>query len=270
MDKAFIKGLRVVEALAHGDAPRGVTELAVELQLTKSNVHRLLGTLQAQGYVRQAGLLGGYELTPRLWELGCRAMDRFDLAQFARQAMQNLARATRETVHLSILDGLDVIYLDKIESEHDVRAYSRIGGRAPAWCVATGKAMLAYLPAQALAGIEPRLAPCTPNTLTSLAALQQELEEVRRSGHACNRGEWRVGVCGLAAVVFGASNEVVGAIGISGPAQRMTARQMRKHAGHVMDAADEVAQALGQRVAPPRLAVGLLRPARSPYPGVSP
>lgn len=262
MDKAFIKGLRLIEALASSETPRGVTELALELQMTKSNVHRLLATLQREGYVRQTATLGSYELTPRLWEFGCRVMARFDLTKFGRDAMQQLAATTKETVHLSILDGLDVVYLDKIESAHDVRAYSRIGGRAPAWCVATGKAMLAHTPAEGLAGIEARMQPFTARSITTLAELHRQLDEVRRQRYAVNTGEWRAGVCGVAAPVVNGSGAVVGAIGISGPVQRLQPKQIKKLAGHVMDAADTLAQALGQREVPGRLIVDAPRPLR--------
>ena len=250
MDKAFIKGLRLIEALACSESPRGVTELALELQMTKSNVHRLLGTLQAQGYVRQTGALAAYELTPRIWEFGCRVMSRFDLAQFGRPAMQWLAECTKETVHLSILDGLDVVYLDKIESAHSVRAYTRVGGRAPAWCVATGKAMLAFAPPELLEGIEPRLHAYTPHSIIRMDELHEALAGVCRAGHAVNRGEWRADVFGLAAPVFNVSGQVVGAIGISGPAQRFGAIKLKRFAGCVRDAADMLAQTLGQRAAP--------------------
>lgn len=70
MDKAFIKGLRLIEALAHSEKPRGVTELAAELGLTKSNVHRLLATLVAQGYVHQDPQYSTYALGTKIWELG--------------------------------------------------------------------------------------------------------------------------------------------------------------------------------------------------------
>ena len=247
MDKAFVKGLRLLETLAASAAPRGVTELAIELQMTKSNVHRLLSTLQSRGYVRQLGALGTYELTPRLWEFGCRVMARFDLARVGRQAMRVLAEQTLETVHLSILDGVDVVYLDKIESAHDVRTYTHVGGRAPAWCVATGKAMLAFAPADALQQIDARLQPFTPASIATLERLKGELASVRRLGFAVNKGEWREGVFGLAAPVRNGSGAVVGAIGISGPGQRLPPRQMKKFSRSVMEAAEAIAEALGHR-----------------------
>ncbi|MFC6762538.1 IclR family transcriptional regulator [Sulfitobacter porphyrae] len=131
MDKAFTKGIRLIEALANSDRPRGVTDLAVELELTKSNVHRLLATLQANGFVQQVPHQSTYELTIKIWELGLRVLRRVDLVSAARPAMQRLAELTHETVHLSILQGQDVVYIDKIETNHHVRAHTRIGARAP-------------------------------------------------------------------------------------------------------------------------------------------
>lgn len=247
MDKAFIKGLRVIEALAQSGGPRGITELATELQMTKSNVHRLVTTLQAQGYVRQLAALGTYEMTPRLWELGCRVMSRFDFTRFARYAMQRLAEQTKETVHLSILEGFEVLYLDKIESAHHVRAYTSVGSRAPAWCVATGKAMLAYMPADYIEPIESKLAPFTSTSITTMDELRRELATVRRLGYAIYKGEWRDSVYGVAAAVFNGSGEVVGAIGISGPAQRLPLSHMKKISVHVTEAAGAIAQSLGYR-----------------------
>lgn len=116
MDKAFTKGLRLVEALALSERPRGITDLARELDFTKSNVHRFLATLQELGYVRRNPADSTYELTPRIWELGNHVIRRMDFVRMAQPAMAKLAETTGETVHLSMLDGTDVVYLDKIES----------------------------------------------------------------------------------------------------------------------------------------------------------
>src|SRR5690606_30707322 len=99
--------------------------------LPKSNVHRTLQTLVAAGYVTSTDV-GHYQCTLRLFELGNQVADRFDIRTHAQPVMRELAELTRETVHLSVLDGSEVIYMHKIESPEPVRAYSRIGGRAPA------------------------------------------------------------------------------------------------------------------------------------------
>src|SRR4051794_31001478 len=97
------------------------------------------------GYVRQVPVFSTYELTTKIWELGSLAIRRMGLLKIARPAMIRLAEQTTETVHLSILDDTEIVYVDKIDSAHHIRAHTSVGSRAPAWAVATGKAMLAQM-----------------------------------------------------------------------------------------------------------------------------
>jgi DNA-binding IclR family transcriptional regulator len=248
MDKSFTKGLKLIETLANSEDPRGITSLAKELELTKSNVHRILATLQVQGYVRQVEVNGAYALTSKLWELGALVMSRLDLSRVAQEPMAALASKTSESVHLSILDGHEVIYIHKIESLHAVRAYSRIGGRAPAWCVATGKALLAHAPPELVEPLLPLLSAFTSATLAEPEALRRDLERARAQGFAINRGEWRADVCGVAAPVRDSSSRVVAAIGISGPAIRLKPAQLKGYGPEVVQAADAISGALGYRL----------------------
>jgi len=245
MDTTLLKGLKVLEALAASSAPRGVSELARALGLTKSNVHRTLQTLAAAGYVRPAALAGSYECTLKLFEMASGVVARIDVRQVADPFMQQLAKLTKETIHLSILDGLEVIYLNKIESPHPVRAYSSIGGRAPAHCVASGKALLAWQGDAVLQQLPAHLAAPTPRSLATREALLDELARIRRQGYAVNRGEWRETVGGLAAIVFDAAGAPAAAIGISGPLERLRPAAMRKYSQLVTEAALGLSRALG-------------------------
>ncbi len=247
MDKAFTKGLLLIEALARSDAARGISSLAADLELTKSNVHRLLSTLVAHDYVRQQETNSAYLLGPKLWELGALVMSRLDVAKVAHGSMAALATATGESVHLSILDGPEVIYIDKIDGLHAVRAYSRIGGRAPAWCVATGKAMLAFAPPEVVRAVEPHLSQFTDATVADMDALRAELQRIRTQRYAINRGEWRKDVCGIAVPVYDTSRRVIAAVGISGPAARLKTRQIKVFAAEVMKAGEAISAALGFR-----------------------
>lgn len=240
------KGLAILDTLASRLEPTGVTELARELQMAKSGVHRLLRMLCDLGWVREAAH-GRYECTLRIWEVGMRVADRLDLRALAAPHMRTLASLTHETVHLSLLQGGDVLYLDKIDSPQPVRAYTRVGGRAPAACVATGKAMLAWADADQVTRAGAALQPYTPKTLADAAELATELQRVRTQGYAVNRGEWRATVCGLAAPVFDARGAAVAALGISGPAERMTQKALRGFAPPVIEAALALSQALGYR-----------------------
>ncbi|WP_244483658.1 IclR family transcriptional regulator [Methylobacterium sp. Leaf91] len=260
MDSTLLKGLTVLEHLAASEAPRGVSELARALDLTKSNVHRTLQTLVAAGYVR-ATPGGAYECTLKLFELASSVLARVDVRQVAERFMRSLADQTQETIHLSLLDRAEVIYLHKIESPHPVRAYSSIGGRAPAYCVASGKALLAYQE-EALAHLTDPLPTYTPRTITSLDMLRRELEQVRVQGFAINRGEWREGVCGLAAIVHDAMRKPIASIGISGPSDRLDPAALRRFSDVVVDAARGLSRALGYNpidLAPRIIRTGVMR-----------
>jgi DNA-binding IclR family transcriptional regulator len=246
MDKAFTKGLRLLETLALSERPRGVTDIATELKLTKSNVHRLLTTLQALGYVRQIPQYSTYELTTKLWELGNNVIRRMDLVKVARPAMTKLAEITGETIHLSVLDDIDVIYVDKIESDQHIRAHTSVGSRAPAFAVATGKAMLAHLPDSYIERFRPHLKRYTNTTRTTIEDLRADIEQTRAQGYASVlRGEWREGIAACACAILGRSGEVVGAIGMSGPDTRIKRKQIKQFSADVMEAASTISAALG-------------------------
>lgn len=242
----LIKGLMVLEVLAASLEARGVTDLANELRLPKSNMHRLLRTLYVCGYVRQ-DLSGRYTCTLKLLELGSGLAENIDVVAVARPVVAELARLTEETVHLSVLDDGEVIYVDKIDSPQPVRAYSRVGGRAPAYCVATGKALLAQADVTLLDALEHRLKKHTPRTIKDRLALDRELRRVRECGYALNCGEWREAVGGVASPIFDSTGRAVAAIGISGPLERLTITRLREFAPKVMAAARAVSMALGAR-----------------------
>jgi DNA-binding IclR family transcriptional regulator len=245
MDKTLVKGLEVLEALAQSEAQRGVSELARELGLTKSNVHRTLQTLCAAGYVRQDAQSGAYECTMKIPKIAAAILGRVDMKRVAEPHMQALAGATQETVHLSVLDDTDVFYVHKIDSPLPVRAYSEISGRAPAYCVATGKALLAFQDDSYLERFGERLHAHTARTIGTRAQLRQELAQVRQQGYAINRGEWRETVGGLAAPIFDAHRRPLAAIGISGPVERLRPPKLKTFTPDVLRAAREISEALG-------------------------
>lgn len=245
IDKTVAKAMRLIEALALADSPQGITELASRLDLTKSNVHRLLDTLLRLGYVRRLPSQGRYELNLRLWELGTRVLARLDLKQLAAPYLRRLAERTRETVHLSILDETEVVYIDKIDSDHPIRAYSRVGGRAPAYCVATGKALLVHQPEETIKAIAANATAFTARTITEHAKLLKELGAVRRAGYAINMGEWRDGVRGVAAPVWSSGSQVVAAIGISGPASRLSREKLESFGPLIVELAGDLSKELG-------------------------
>jgi IclR family KDG regulon transcriptional repressor len=244
MNNTLVKGIGLLEVLARSERPMGVTELATRLGIGKSNVHRLLQALVELGYARRDAAGGTYAATIRLWELGSAVLAHLDLRRAAQSWMESLLECTRETVHLSVLDGDEVVYVHKLDSPEPVRAYSSIGGRAPAHCVATGKAMLAWAGEPALAALATRLRMYSPHTITVPAEFLRELERVRQQGYAVNRGEWRETVGGLAAPVRSPDGAVIAAIGISGPIERLRPATVRTLSADVLRAARGIGASL--------------------------
>lgn len=244
MDKTLLKGLGLLETLARSPMPRGVTELASEMGLTRSNTHRTLKTLVAAGYARQDAS-ANYACTLKVFELANLVLGRTDVVLVAQPVIQQLAAKTQETVHLSVLDGFEVIYLQKFDSPQPVRAYTTVGGRSPAYCVATGKALLACMSPDYILPLEGRLQAFTDRTVTSIGALASELAQARRQGYAINRGEWRRSVCGLAAPILDATGQPVAAIGISGPTERLKMSRLRALSPDVLAAARRISESMG-------------------------
>ena len=182
--------------------------------LPKSSAHRLLSQMVSLGWLDHAE--GGYQLGLRMFELGASAPGRRDPREVALPFMQDLYEITHETVNLAALDGSDIVYLEKIAGHRRSRGLTRVGGRFPAHCTSTGKALLAFAPeavvdAVVAAGLRPR----TRYSITSEAELRRDLAAVRKRGYAVDRNEAFVGWSCVAAPVFGPDRSAVAALGVS-------------------------------------------------------
>ena len=245
METTVVKGLKVLEALAVSHGPRSLTDLASQCGMSKSNAHRLLRTLEECGYVRRAADERRYEATLRLWELGIRISGRLDLRAVASAHLRELAARTQETAHLSVFDGVEALYIDKADGTHAVRTYVNIGDRAPAYCSTSGKAMLAYQPEETVRKVAANLKRFTEHTVTSLSKLRADLEEIRKQGYSVTCGEWRPGVLGFATAIRSPSGNVVGAIGVAGPEERMRQGNVEATIAAVVEAGRRIERDLG-------------------------
>jgi IclR family transcriptional regulator, KDG regulon repressor len=196
----------------------GVSELARRADLSKSTAFRLLGMLQRNGAVERAG--NAYRLGKMIQNLG--AVQETAAHGRMRDALTpylaDLYELTKQTVHLAVLQGTDVVYLNKLYGHLQVRSPSRIGGLAPAYCTAVGKMLLAYDSDTTERLLQGELAAWTPATITDPEAFRDELAQVRRTNLAYDREEILVGLNCIAAPVMGANGKPVAALSISGPA----------------------------------------------------
>lgn len=247
MDSTLAKGLAVIEWLARQQRDCRVTDVAMELGLARSNAHRTLQTLLECGWVVQDPTTSTYRPSLRLFELGSLVAAATDVVASVRPHLAALAQASGETIHLATLDGAEIVYLDKFDSPLPVAAYSRVGGRAPAYCVASGKAMLAAarLDRNQLLARLGTLRPSTPNTITDPDALQADLAAARERGYAENHEEWRLGVCGLGVPLFDARGDAVAAVGMSVPSIRFGRVRARTLARQIVACANAASRTLG-------------------------
>ncbi|WP_309055762.1 IclR family transcriptional regulator, partial [Streptomyces sp.] len=193
------------------------------LQLPRTTTHELVSTLVARNYlVSVPDQPGRYRLGVRTYQLGSRYAEELDLAAEGRQVAQEVAETCGETVHVALLEDMDVIYIAKVDSTHAVRMVSAAGRRLPAHCTAVGKMLLATLPeAELEARLDGReLTAMTPNSLTDPDALRAALAEIRILGVAVEQRESNPDVSCVAAPVRDRAGRVVAALSISVPVHR--------------------------------------------------
>ena len=241
MDNTTIKALRVLEALAASEEPRGVAELGRQVGLTKSNTFRILTTLASQGYVRSHPETGRYSLTLKVWEQGAKVIERHPVRRVAQPHLRALYGQLGETVLLSVLQVPDVLYIAKMESDYPVRASARVGSRAPAWRTASGKAMLAHHGEEAFLQIV-EAAELSPEQAEQL---RQDFREIRERGYARSVNGSRQGVNSVAAPVWSSHAAPSSAVSVSGPAERFSLERMAALGSAVMNAATRISESLG-------------------------
>jgi IclR family transcriptional regulator, KDG regulon repressor len=241
---------RLLTCFSAAEPELGVSELAARLGLGKSTVHRLLTTLVEERLIESNPRTRRYRLGIKLYDLGSIVSGRLELHEAVATCIDDLRNRTGETVHVAVLDGREVVYVERRESLHTLRLFSRIGHRNDAHCTSTGKVLLANLPEaelDRLLAIGP-LAAHTPHTVTDPAQLRQELERVRLRGYAENINESEVGVASVAAPIRDSSAAVIAAISAAGPTLRMNGSTLTRVAHLTVQTAQAISERMGYRL----------------------
>jgi len=210
------KGLVLLEALAECPDGMEANTVAETMGLHRSSVYRYLNPLIEKGFVEKR-TDGSYELGSRVLELATLRLERIDLRGIAHTALISLCEETAATVHMCQLDGPEVVYLDKVETPRTLPLYSRIGGRAPAFCTGVGKALLAFVHPERLERIlaQTEFLRYTQNTLPDEQALRDQLSEINQRGYAVDCGEHEENVYCVAAPVFNYAGDTVVSISVT-------------------------------------------------------
>jgi IclR family acetate operon transcriptional repressor len=241
------RGLSLLDSLA--ESPDGVclSDLCQQVGLSVSTAHRLLTTLEQQGYVR-------CHPGTRRWSVGVQAFivgsafgQARDLVEIARPRMRSLMEESGETVNFAVLDGGEAVFLAQVECRQMMRALAPPGVRVPLHCSGLGKALLAALPEVEIGRILRRhgLPRLTPRTLTTVARLRADLARSRERGYAFDDEEHSIGLRCVAAAVLDEHGEPVGAVSLSAPAVRLPDERIARLAALVRGTAAAIAGAFG-------------------------
>ena len=245
VDSTLSKGLSILENLAAAKAGKGVTELSIELGLTKSNTFRLLQSLASLGYVQHLPDRT-YATTLKTWRIGRASVENLNLRELAASELRHLSRETGEAIYLAVRENLSVVYIDKVDSQKPIRSWNAIGGIAPLHCVGTGKAILAADYSNLRDQLGKTLTRYTDKTITTLKMLDADIKATLLRGYAYDTGEFRERIVSLGAAITLPGGEPVGALGISLPDINMPEGGEAQYGSLVAKAAQSISAGLGQ------------------------
>lgn len=240
---------RVLRSFTSEDSELGVSEIARRLDLSTSTAHRLITTLEAEHLVERNRHTGKYRLSLALFELGRTVTTHLALQRAAQPALLALHHRTGEMVQLAVLDGAEVVFVERLEGSRMQPVSHQIGLRVPAHSTSSGKVLLAALPrAELIRRVEAvALAQATVHTITDPTLLLQELDVVRRRGWASNLEESRIGVSSVGAPIRGADTSVRAAVTVVGNCDRVNPRTLPALRTAVVEAAALISRRLGYR-----------------------
>jgi len=245
------RGLAVLSSFRPDRPLLGISELAQDLGLTRSTTHRYVATLASLGYLEQDDVTRKYRLGPRVLDLGFAVLGSLELREVAAPHLRRLTDSTGHTSNLAIRDDTDVILIDRVRGRpgryHHLEFSLHVGSRLPAYCSATGKALIAFLPRPDLDRLLERtdLVARGPRTQTDKKALLCELDQVRRTGLAINDEELESGLRSIAAPVRARSGDVVASVNVAIP---WSPAPMSDLVALVGPAVQATAQQIGTRV----------------------
>jgi IclR family KDG regulon transcriptional repressor len=241
--------LDLIELLATAKDGMGVTEIGQRIGLHKSTVFRLLNALAQRGYIEKDPKTSTYKLGLKFVEIGGLFLNKLELKTEALPFMRRLAEIVGQPVHLAIRDGVEIIYIEKVESVNSIRMYSQIGRRAPVYCSAIGKILLSGLSPERLRELfaEIRFERFTPNTILSPVELEKEILRAETAGWAVDNEEHEPNIRCIAAPVYDYTGKIIAAVSVSGENRVIRPERDREIAGFVVETAREISRRMGYK-----------------------
>ncbi len=245
---AIAKGIQVLELVAAEGRPLGLTDMTERLGLPKPTVHRVVRQLEEEGLLQREALRDRYGVGPRLRGLALSALTAASGNGPVHEILAELVGRLGETCNVGMLDGTEVVYLDRVECDWPLRLQLAPNSRLPVHCTANGKLLLAFLDApmrdRLLARL--RLERYTANTITEPPRLDRECARIRAQDYAENDQEFHLGLIGLAVPVRDSRGRVVAGLAVHSPLPRLDLYGLRAH----LPALREAAQRMGAALSP--------------------
>ena len=251
------RGLAILSSFHSDRQLIGVSELSRELTLSRSTAHRYISTLARLGYLQQDPDSKRYRLGPKVLDLGFSAINSMDLREVSAPHLRQLSDKTGYTVNLAILDGIDVVYIERCRTarpgQWEIDLNLHVGARLPAYCTAMGKAMLAFVPEEQREEIIARIdfAPRGPNTITDAPAFREELARIREAGVAVNNEELAYGLRSIAAPIHSHNGDALAALNLAVHRTMLSMDELMARLGPaVIQTARDISLGMGHRLPP--------------------
>jgi IclR family pca regulon transcriptional regulator len=215
--KSLVKGLKIIDLISQHESPLKLEELVRISGVKKTSCFRILQTLVGSGYALKDRNTGGYFIGPKIISIGLTALENRGIRELALPFMKEIRQRTGATVNLAILNGSDVIFVERLQSAHIVEGNLRVGSRLSAHLSSMGKVILAYLPEAELEAVlkQIRFERKTDKTLASIRALNEELKKIRAAGYAVNNEELATGLFAVAVPLLNHTGVAVAGLNIS-------------------------------------------------------
>jgi DNA-binding IclR family transcriptional regulator len=221
--QAVNNAIDILELLGDGEHELSIGDVVTKLNLTRSNVNKLLATLELFGYVEYNRYTGNFRLGVKTFQISQAYINKLSIIEISIQVLQFLKEKTGESAYISVMRDGNVVYLNVIETDQAVRVLPRIGNVGPAYATATGKAQLAFYDQREVDKLYPGdLVQITENSVKNMEELKAELKTVRENGYAVDNEEYELGVRCVGAPVKDFMGNVIAGISVSAPAERMS------------------------------------------------
>ena len=242
------RAVKILECFNEENKELRLSEISERLNLNKSTVHGIISTLKYNGFISQDDETQKYKLGIRFVEFGDLVINSMNIRNAALPVIDGVSDKIEETVHVAMLDGVDVVWIEKRECTKSIKTSTKIGARLPAYTTADGKMIICYQNKDRIKTYLPKRIPQhTQNTITNKGEFIRKLEEIKKNGYAIDNEEYVEGLKCVAAPIFDHDGKVRFSLSITGPAFRMKEERIKEMIVVIKEAANEISRRIGYK-----------------------